>query len=331
MINKANLMSVLESMQNSVITNTEHTLMCMAENQSTGSMDIFQPNAVVKMGDITRYYSLYNGEENANHPAYDKIPDGGLSDIFIRYFDVINDKMSYVSNWMPIEIPPDRQFADDHRFTITDHDGDSIDITDIEWRSDIPAINLTAIDAETKTANQTPQPNKPEAKQTSGGFRIWFCMLETGREAEISGGGDRVDQRVCIVTTPKTFPTKQFMDALGSLTNVKSVDHTTATRSTTITADLSGIDARIILFENGSPSTIYDSDDIIDITNDLRDKYKLPVVTTKTIIPIITKVIEKAIPEPAIEPAPTEPAKVKSRVNTTAKKPIAKPKTPKVN
>lgn len=324
MVNKAALLNILESIKTNTIASNDGIICSLLESATdiTSGADIFAPNAIETNDGVTRFYSLYDGnEESINKPEYKDIPKERADSVFVRYFDATNDRVKYISNWIELDIPPDENL-DDHRFTITDHDGRVIDVTDLEWQGDIQKVNLTKL----KSQVDESKPTQPQDTQ-SGGFRLWYIMIETGRDGETEGKGDRIDHRVCVMATPRQFPTKPFMLMMNTLPGVTKIDFQQSNRAKYIIAEIPQHDMRVLIMEMGAEPKIYPSDDMLDITQNAAAKFNAKAITVKSCESSIIDAM-KSLVEPKSSEAPPEPKsepKRKSKVHTV-KQPVAKSK-----
>lgn len=318
MVNKASLLHILESIKTNTMASNDGIIWSLFETAAspTETADIFIPNATEQLDDGMRYYSLYDGNpENIGNPAYADIPKENADAVYIRYFDVANNRIMYVSGWQQVEVPPDG-IPDDHRFSITDHTGREIDVTDLEWRGDIPTVNLTKLKENIEKDTQKPTAQPEETEQ--GGFRLWYVMIETGRNGETEGKGNRVDHKICVMATPRKFPTKPFMSTLNQLPGVGKTDVFKSKYATSIVAEIPEQDIRVLIFENSPEPKIYPSDDILDITQEVASKNGIKAITIKTFAANVIPAINKfSPPKPEAKPAK------KRRVATS--KPDAKP------
>lgn len=320
MVNKASLLNILESIKSNTIASNDVIVGSIFETATSTSeqADVFSPNALEDLDSGTRYYSLYDGNpENIGNPAFADIPKEDAESVFIRYFDVDNDRLMYVSNWLPIYVPPDG-IPDEHRFTITDHTGRVVDVTDLEWRGDLPKVNLTKLRESSEEHDKPTQEAKPVDQPEQGGFRLWYILIEIGRNGEAEGKGNRVDYRVGILATPRKFPTTPFMGTLNQLPGVRDTGFNKTTRSTYISAEIPEHDMRVLLFENSPEPKIYPSEDMLDITQELAAKHKTKITTVKAFVSMITPVIASFItPKPVDVPDNKPKSSGKRKVTTT--------------
>jgi hypothetical protein len=320
MVTKASLLNILESIKSNTIASNDGIVGLLFETATSTSdrADVFAPNALEELDSGTRYYSLYDGNaESIGNPEFADIPKDDADSVFIRYFDVDNDRLIYVSNWLPIDVPPDG-IPDEHRFNITDHTGRVVDVTDLEWHGDLPKVNLTKLRENSEEHPEPKQETKSIDQPEQGGFRLWYIMIEIGRNGEAEGKGDRVDHKVGILATPRKFPTTPFMGTLNQLPGVSNTGFNKTTRSTYISAEIPEHDMRVLLFENSPEPKIYPSEDMLDITQELAAKHKTKISTVKTFASMITPIIASfTTPKPVDVPTNKPKSSGKRKVTTT--------------
>lgn len=301
MVNKSSLLSILESMKSNASSTRDARIESLIESANAhGDVDMFKPNALADIGNgVTRYYSLYDGNPNMmNQPIYSTVPHDMADSILLRYFDTNDDRVIYVSEWIPIDTPPDKHVSEDDRFSITDYMGNTVDVTDIEWKDNLPTVNLAKL-------VESPD-NEAQPANESGGFRLWYVMIEEGREAEQNGVGTRQDHKVCVLISPRKFPTNPFLDVLNKIPGASNVKYNRTTRSSYISIDIGGSDLRVIIMENSPEPIVHPSDDMYEIVHTIATKHNINVATLKSFNDVLGGAVDKLVADKKLESTTTE-------------------------